>query len=110
MDETGRVVMDGEAKALAENEDVKEFYLGVSAGPSCRQRKSFRGLLAYPVHQAPAQPGKITDFLLRTTPSRSQVLPAPQALALLSRPGPRPGRILPSICTGRLQPRLSAPG
>ncbi|NCX23003.1 MAG: ABC transporter ATP-binding protein [Betaproteobacteria bacterium] len=28
--ESGRVVMDGEAKALAENEDVKEFYLGVS--------------------------------------------------------------------------------
>src|SRR5690606_14895046 len=30
--ENGRVVMDGEAKALAENEDVKEFYLGVSGG------------------------------------------------------------------------------
>jgi branched-chain amino acid transport system ATP-binding protein len=27
--ENGRVVMDGEAKALAENEDVKDFYLGV---------------------------------------------------------------------------------
>jgi branched-chain amino acid transport system ATP-binding protein len=36
--ENGRVVMDGEAKALAENEDVKEFYLGVSGG----KRKSFR--------------------------------------------------------------------
>ena len=36
--ENGRVVMDGEAKALAENEDVKEFYLGTSGG----QRKSFR--------------------------------------------------------------------
>ncbi len=36
--ENGRVVMDGEAKALAENEDVKEFYLGVSEG----RRKSFR--------------------------------------------------------------------
>ena len=28
--ENGRVVMDGEAQALAENEDVKEFYLGVA--------------------------------------------------------------------------------
>ena len=36
--ENGRVVMDGEAKMLAENEDVKEFYLGVSQG----RRKSFR--------------------------------------------------------------------
>jgi branched-chain amino acid transport system ATP-binding protein len=36
--ENGRVVMDGEAKMLADNEDVKEFYLGVSQG----KRKSFR--------------------------------------------------------------------
>jgi branched-chain amino acid transport system ATP-binding protein len=36
--ENGRVVMDGEAKALAANEDVKEFYLGISEG----RRKSFR--------------------------------------------------------------------
>ena len=36
--ENGRVVLDGEAKALAENADVKEFYLGVSEG----RRKSFR--------------------------------------------------------------------
>jgi branched-chain amino acid transport system ATP-binding protein len=36
--ENGRVVMDGDAKSLAENEDVKEFYLGVSGG----RRKSFR--------------------------------------------------------------------
>ncbi|MEZ5785462.1 MAG: ABC transporter ATP-binding protein [Xanthobacteraceae bacterium] len=36
--ENGRVVMDGEAKALIENEDVKEFYLGVAEG----KRKSFR--------------------------------------------------------------------
>jgi branched-chain amino acid transport system ATP-binding protein len=36
--ENGRVVLDGAAKALAENEDVKEFYLGVSEG----RRKSFR--------------------------------------------------------------------
>jgi branched-chain amino acid transport system ATP-binding protein len=36
--ENGRVVMDGEASRLAENDDVKEFYLGVSSGG----RKSFR--------------------------------------------------------------------
>ena len=36
--ESGRVVMDGEAKGLAENEDVKEFYLGIAEG----KRKSFR--------------------------------------------------------------------
>ena len=31
--ENGRVVLDGEAKALRENEDVKEFYLGIARGP-----------------------------------------------------------------------------
>ncbi len=36
--ENGRVVMDGAAKDLAENEDVKEFYLGISR----EGRKSFR--------------------------------------------------------------------
>jgi branched-chain amino acid transport system ATP-binding protein len=41
--ENGRVVMDGEASALAENEDVKEFYLGVSG----ESRRSFRNVKAY---------------------------------------------------------------
>ena len=41
--ETGRVVMDGEAKALRENEDVKEFYLGVGTG----ERKNFRDGKSY---------------------------------------------------------------
>jgi branched-chain amino acid transport system ATP-binding protein len=41
--ENGRVVMDGEAKALSENEDVKEFYLGIAAG----KRKSFRDVKHY---------------------------------------------------------------
>jgi branched-chain amino acid transport system ATP-binding protein len=36
--ENGRVVLDGTAGALGENEDVKEFYLGVAEG----RRKSFR--------------------------------------------------------------------
>ena len=41
--ETGRVVMDGDAKALRDNEDVKEFYLGVGGG----DRKSFRDVKSY---------------------------------------------------------------
>jgi branched-chain amino acid transport system ATP-binding protein len=41
--ENGRVVMDGEAKALASNEDVKEFYLGVAGD----KRKSFRDVKHY---------------------------------------------------------------
>jgi branched-chain amino acid transport system ATP-binding protein len=41
--ENGRVVMDGEAKSLAENEDVKEFYLGIAKG----KRKSFRDVKHY---------------------------------------------------------------
>ncbi len=36
--ENGRVVMDGEAAKLRENDDVKEFYLGLSTGG----RRSFR--------------------------------------------------------------------
>jgi branched-chain amino acid transport system ATP-binding protein len=36
--ENGRVVMEGSAASLANNEDVKEFYLGISTGG----RKSFR--------------------------------------------------------------------
>ena len=36
--ENGRVVMEGSAHALSENEDVKEFYLGISTAG----RKSFR--------------------------------------------------------------------
>jgi branched-chain amino acid transport system ATP-binding protein len=41
--ENGRVVMDGDARALRENEDVKEFYLGVGGG----ERKSFRDVKSY---------------------------------------------------------------
>ena len=41
--ENGRVVMDGEARALASNEDVKEFYLGVAGD----KRKSFRDVKQY---------------------------------------------------------------
>jgi len=41
--ENGRVVMEGEAAALASNEDVKEFYLGVSGAG----RKSFRDMKFY---------------------------------------------------------------
>ena len=41
--ENGRVVMEGTAHALSENEDVKEFYLGISTAG----RKSFRDTKNY---------------------------------------------------------------
>ncbi len=41
--ENGRVVMDGAGSALAQNEDVKEFYLGFSTGG----RRSFREVKSY---------------------------------------------------------------
>ncbi len=41
--ESGRVVLDGEASALRENEDVKEFYLGISGDG----RKSFKDIKHY---------------------------------------------------------------
>lgn len=41
--ESGRVVMEGEAQALRENPDVKEFYLGMSD----KGRKSYRDVRSY---------------------------------------------------------------
>ena len=41
--ETGRVVLDGSAEALRNNEDVKEFYLGLASSG----RKSFRIIKSY---------------------------------------------------------------
>ncbi|MDJ0958459.1 MAG: ABC transporter ATP-binding protein [Arenicellales bacterium] len=41
--ENGRVVLDGDASTLLDNEDVKEFYLGVSG----EERKSFRDVKHY---------------------------------------------------------------
>ena len=41
--ENGRVVMEGQAEDLRNNEDVKEFYLGLSSG----ERKSFRDVKHY---------------------------------------------------------------
>ena len=41
--ENGRVVMDGDADTLLGNQDVKEFYLGVSGG----KKKSFRNVKHY---------------------------------------------------------------
>jgi len=41
--ENGRLVLDGDANSLRENEDVKEFYLGIAAGA----RKSFRDAKHY---------------------------------------------------------------
>jgi branched-chain amino acid transport system ATP-binding protein len=41
--ESGRIVLDGEAHALRQNEDVKEFYLGIGG----EGRKSFRNVKHY---------------------------------------------------------------
>ena len=41
--ETGRVVMDGEAHSLSENEDVREYYLGIGG----EGRRSFRAVKSY---------------------------------------------------------------
>ena len=41
--ENGRVVMDGDAAELRENEDVKEFYLGIAG----EDQRSFRDVKAY---------------------------------------------------------------
>ncbi|MGB6118204.1 MAG: ABC transporter ATP-binding protein [Mesorhizobium sp.] len=41
--ESGRIVLDGEASALRENEDVKEFYLGVGG----EGRRSFKDVKQY---------------------------------------------------------------
>jgi branched-chain amino acid transport system ATP-binding protein len=42
--ESGKIVLEGESKALQENPDVKEFYMGVSKGGS---RKSFKEVKSY---------------------------------------------------------------
>jgi branched-chain amino acid transport system ATP-binding protein len=42
--ENGRIVLDGDAKMLRENEDVKEFYLGLSG---VGQRRSYRDVKHY---------------------------------------------------------------
>ena len=49
--ENGRVVMDGARRELAQNEDVKEFYLGLSTAG----RKSFPRRQALPPPQALAR-------------------------------------------------------
>ena len=41
--ESGRIMLDGTAKVLSENADVKEFYLGLAK----EGRKSFRGMKSY---------------------------------------------------------------
>lgn len=42
--ESGKIVLEGESKALQENPDVKEFYMGVSKGG---KRKSFKEVKSY---------------------------------------------------------------
>src|SRR6187397_3316082 len=43
--ESGRIVMDGAAASLRENEDVREFYLGT--GSASGERKSYRDVKSY---------------------------------------------------------------
>ena len=42
--ENGKIVLDGDSKKLAENEDVKEFYLGLS---EIGDKKSYRDVKHY---------------------------------------------------------------
>jgi branched-chain amino acid transport system ATP-binding protein len=42
--ETGRVVLDGDARTISDNEDIKEFYLGLTG---VGQRKSYRDVKHY---------------------------------------------------------------
>ena len=42
--ETGRIVLDGDAKTISDNEDIKEFYLGLSGVGA---RKSYRDVKHY---------------------------------------------------------------
>jgi branched-chain amino acid transport system ATP-binding protein len=42
--ENGRIVLDGDARSIADNEDIKEFYLGLSG---VGQRKSYRDVKHY---------------------------------------------------------------
>ena len=45
--ESGRVVMDGAAAMLRENEDVREFYLGTGSSGTGGERKSYRAVKSY---------------------------------------------------------------
>jgi branched-chain amino acid transport system ATP-binding protein len=42
--ENGRIVLDGDARAIADNEDIKEFYLGLSG---VGERRSYRDVKHY---------------------------------------------------------------
>ena len=42
--ENGRIVLDGDAKTISDNEDIKEFYLGLTG---VGQRKSYRDVKHY---------------------------------------------------------------
>ena len=45
--ESGRIVMDGAAAMLRENEDVREFYLGTGSAGGGAERKSYRDVKSY---------------------------------------------------------------
>jgi branched-chain amino acid transport system ATP-binding protein len=45
--ESGRIVMEGAAAMLRENEDVREFYLGTGGAGTGSERKSYRAVKSY---------------------------------------------------------------
>ena len=45
--ESGRIVLDGAAAMLRENEDVREFYLGTGGAGDGAERKSYRAVKSY---------------------------------------------------------------
>ncbi|MEO7055242.1 MAG: ABC transporter ATP-binding protein [Caldimonas sp.] len=45
--ESGRIVMDGAAAMLRENEDVREFYLGTGSAATGAERKNYRDVKSY---------------------------------------------------------------
>ena len=84
--ENGRVVMDGDAKSLAENEDVKEFYLGISEG----RRKIVPRRQALPAAQALAG---VSDMPDHYDALETRDPPSPCATARNARCCPRSSRV-----------------
>ena len=87
--ENGRVVMDGAAKELAENEDVKEFYLGLSTAG----RQSFRDVKHYRRENVGCPDAADGSASLRSLEARMRFsnfgVPRPQGRLPDLRPGHR---------------------
>ena len=108
--ETGRVVMDGEAKALAdENEDVKEFYLGVSTGGDQWAMQALSVVRDCALNALAGGGSHVVVDVFWSNELFSEVLPAPQALALLTEGAVRRGRRQPNPGSSR-EIRFAAEG